>query len=104
MSRHRNPNLPVGLSERERYHRLKALGLCVKCGMNEATAGPHCENCRTKYLDSKRRYRENCKENYKMERKSIQQKQDYFDFCVEQATKLKISYGEYMALKSRGRV
>lgn len=99
MSRHRNPNLPVGLSERERYHHLKALGLCVKCGMNTATAGPHCDKCHAKHLDSKRRYREKYKENYKMERKSIQQKQGYFDFCVEQATKLKLSYGEYMALK-----
>lgn len=103
MSRHRNPNLPIGLSERERYHRLKALGLCVSCGINEATNGIYCDTCYARSLAYNRKQHE--KRRLKREqRKTIQAKQDYFDFCVEQANKLKISYGEYMVLKSKRRV
>lgn len=101
MGRHKNPNLPSRLTPLERYQHLKALGLCVSCGVKEATNGvARCDDCQARRLDNNRRlYEKN-----KTERKSIQSKQDYFDFCVEQATKLHLSYGEYMVLKSKGRV
>ena len=97
----KNPNLPSGLTMSERYNLLKDLGLCVKCGINTATTGLCCDICHAKELDRGRRRREEYK-SCKIKRKTIQAKQDYFDFCIEQANKLKISYGEYMVLKSRG--
>ena len=101
MGRHKtNPNLPSRLTPLERYQHLKALGLCVSCGVKEATNGIHCYTCHARNLANN--HRQFAKR--KIERKTIQQKQDYFDFCVEQANKLKISYGEYMVLKSKGRV
>lgn len=101
MSRHKaNPELPSRLTDRERYHYLKSHGLCVSCGINEVTNGVHCYTCHARNLANN--HRQFAK--HKIERKTIQQKQDYFDFCIEQATKLKISYGEYMSLKNKGSV
>lgn len=104
MSRHKaNPELPSGLTDRERYHYLKLHGLCVSCGINEANNGVHCDTCHARNLANNHKQYERFRLK-REQRKTIQAKQDYFDFCIEQATKLKLSYGEYMALKHEGRV
>lgn len=104
MGRHKaNPELPSRLTDRERYHYLKTLGLCVSCGINEAINGVHCYTCHARNLANNSSQYEKCRLK-REQRKTIQAKQDYFDFCIEQANKLKISYGEYMSLKSKGSV
>lgn len=99
MGRHKiHPDMPSGLSGKERRAWFKANGICCRCFQYieiDCKSRTFCKSCLIQERTVQReRFR---KRNQKL-------KQDYFDFCIEQANKLKISYGEYMSLKSKGSV
>ena len=94
MSRHKiYPDMPSGLKGKERREWFKDNRICRMCFRYievDCKSKVCCEIC---LLKERKRMRE--KRNKKL-------KCDNLEFCVEQATKLHLSYGEYMVLKSRG--
>ena len=40
--------------ERERARKRRSQGLCINCG-SQATAGPHCQACRDKHNERRRK-------------------------------------------------
>lgn len=99
MSRHKiHPDMPSGLTQKERREWFKANGICCRCFQYieiDCQSRTFCESCLIQERTVKR-------EQFRKRNQKL--KHDNLDFCVERATKLKISYGEYMALKSRGSV
>lgn len=97
MSRHKlHPDMPSGLNKKERYAWFKANGICTRCLRYVDNAqNTLCDSCCANQREDKRE---------RLRKRNQKVKHNNLEFCVEQATELHLSYGEYMSLKSKGRV